>query len=62
MVKCLNPCKYRYPTDVALTPFRARQFGFAALDGTTVVLGEVGGGPSVAWLVEGDPMATGAAE
>jgi hypothetical protein len=37
-------------------------YGLAALDSMTVVLGEVGGGPSLAWLVEGDPMATGAAE
>jgi hypothetical protein len=37
-------------------------YGFAALDSTTVALGQVGGGPSVAWLVEGDPMATGTAE
>jgi hypothetical protein len=39
-----------------------RLYGFAALDSMTVVLGEVGGGPPLAWLVEGDPMATGTAE
>ena len=36
--------------------------GSAALDATTVVLGQVGGGPPLAWLVEGNPMAAGPAE